>query len=45
MERMGWQKGKGLGAREDGMTEHIKIKFKDDTKGMSSPRRFISFLD
>jgi len=34
MERMGWQKGKGLGAREDGITDHVKIKFKDDTKGV-----------
>lgn len=30
---MGWEKGKGLGAKEDGMTEHIKVRFKSDTKG------------
>ena len=31
---MGWEQGKGLGAKEDGIREHIKIKFKDDTKGL-----------
>lgn len=34
MEKMGWEQGKGLGAKEDGIKEHIKIKFKDDTKGL-----------
>lgn len=34
MEKMGWQKGKGLGANENGMTEHIKVRFKSDTKGI-----------
>ncbi|RNA43461.1 PIN2 TERF1-interacting telomerase inhibitor 1, partial [Brachionus plicatilis] len=34
MEKMGWQKGKGLGANENGMTDHIKVKFKLDTKGI-----------
>ena len=34
MEKMGWEEGKGLGAKEDGIREHIKIKFKDDTKGL-----------
>lgn len=33
MEKMGWEEGKGLGAKEDGRTENIKIKFKDDNKG------------
>ena len=33
MKKMGWEEGKGLGANEDGMTEHIKVRFKDDTKG------------
>lgn len=33
MEKMGWEKGKGLGAKEDGMTEHIKVRFKSDNKG------------
>jgi hypothetical protein len=34
MEKMGWQNGKGLGAKENGMTENIKVKFKMDTKGV-----------
>lgn len=34
MEKMGWQKGKGLGANEDGMTENIKVRIKSDTKGI-----------
>jgi Pin2-interacting protein X1 len=34
MEKMGWQSGKGLGVNENGMTEHIKVKFKMDTKGI-----------
>ncbi|CAF0917212.1 unnamed protein product [Brachionus calyciflorus] len=34
MEKMGWEKGKGLGAQENGMTENIKVKFKSDTKGV-----------
>jgi Pin2-interacting protein X1 len=33
MEKMGWQ-GKGLGAKEDGITENIKVKYKSDTKGV-----------
>ena len=31
---MGWEQGKGLGAKEDGMTEHVKVKFKGDNKGV-----------
>lgn len=34
MEKMGWEKGKGLGAKEDGMTENIKVRVKSDTKGV-----------
>lgn len=34
MEKMGWQNGTGLGANSNGMTEHIKVKFKTDTKGV-----------
>jgi hypothetical protein len=26
MEKMGWEEGKDLGAKEDGNREHIKIK-------------------
>lgn len=34
MEKMGWEKGKGLGANETGITENIKVKYKSDTKGV-----------
>ena len=36
MEKMGWSKGKGLGAREQGEIDHISVKFKDkeDVKGV-----------
>ncbi|KAJ8916508.1 hypothetical protein NQ315_000150 [Exocentrus adspersus] len=34
LERMGWQHGKGLGAKEDGITEHVKVSYKNDSKGM-----------
>ncbi len=33
MEKMGWEKGKGLGAKENGITENIKVKFKSDNQG------------
>ncbi|XP_067654729.1 PIN2/TERF1-interacting telomerase inhibitor 1-like [Haliotis asinina] len=36
LERMGWSKGKGLGAKEDGQVEHVKISFKNDQKGIGS---------
>ena len=35
MERMGWEAGKGLGAKEDGSTEHVKVKHKADNRGES----------
>ncbi|XP_039256900.1 PIN2/TERF1-interacting telomerase inhibitor 1-like [Styela clava] len=34
LERMGWTKGKGLGANEDGRIAHIKIKHKNDNRGV-----------
>lgn len=34
MEQMGWEKGKGLGAKGTGIVENIKVKFKDDSKGI-----------
>ncbi|KAG5888813.1 hypothetical protein JTB14_016015 [Gonioctena quinquepunctata] len=34
LEKMGWQHGKGLGAKESGITEHIKIPYKNDSRGM-----------
>ncbi|XP_050316050.1 uncharacterized protein LOC126750467 [Anthonomus grandis grandis] len=34
LEKMGWSHGKGLGAKEDGRTEHIKVSYKNDSQGM-----------
>lgn len=34
LEKMGWKSGKGLGANEDGMTEHVKVTYKSDSRGM-----------
>jgi hypothetical protein len=40
MEKFGWEKGKGLGAKSNGITENLKINFKDDSKGNTN--KFIS---
>lgn len=34
MESMGWEKGKGLGKNEDGMTDCIQIKRRDEGTGI-----------
>lgn len=34
LEKMGWADGKGLGIREDGRKEHIKMKTKNDVLGL-----------
>ncbi|XP_014235024.1 PIN2/TERF1-interacting telomerase inhibitor 1-like [Trichogramma pretiosum] len=34
LEKMGWSSGKGLGAHEQGMTEHIRVKVKNDQVGL-----------
>ncbi|KAJ8269842.1 hypothetical protein GJAV_G00107450 [Gymnothorax javanicus] len=36
LERMGWSKGKGLGKSEQGDTEHIKVKVKNDNLGLGT---------
>lgn len=33
LEKMGWQQGKGLGANENGITENIKVSYKNDSQG------------
>jgi hypothetical protein len=32
LEKMGWKPGCGLGAKEQGITEHIKVAYKSDKK-------------
>nr|ACE75447.1 G-patch domain-contaning protein [Glyptapanteles indiensis] len=34
LEKMGWTSGKGLGAKEQGVTDHIRVKHKDDQAGL-----------
>jgi hypothetical protein len=34
MKQFGWSEGKGLGAKEDGMAEAIKVKQKKDQTGV-----------
>ncbi|XP_044260851.1 G patch domain-containing protein 4-like isoform X6 [Tribolium madens] len=34
LEKLGWSPGKGLGAKENGIVEHVKISYKNDNKGM-----------
>ncbi|XP_056621105.1 PIN2/TERF1-interacting telomerase inhibitor 1 [Triplophysa dalaica] len=36
LERMGWSKGKGLGKSQQGSTEHIKVKVKNNTQGLGT---------
>lgn len=33
LEKMGWSQGKGLGPKENGMIEHVKVSYKNDSKG------------
>lgn len=34
LEKMGWTSGKGLGAKEQGMTDHVRVSYKDDNAGI-----------
>ncbi|KAL4630505.1 PIN2/TERF1-interacting telomerase inhibitor 1 [Arapaima gigas] len=36
LEKMGWSKGKGLGKDEQGATEHIKVKVKNNSLGLGT---------
>ncbi|XP_069584485.1 PIN2/TERF1-interacting telomerase inhibitor 1 [Ranitomeya imitator] len=38
LEKMGWSKGKGLGAQEQGSTEHVKVQVKNNTLGLGANR-------
>ncbi|CAO3620640.1 unnamed protein product [Mucor hiemalis] len=41
MQKMGWAPGKGLGVKEDGKKEHVKIKLKDNTLGVGATKKNI----
>ncbi|XP_063381862.1 PIN2/TERF1-interacting telomerase inhibitor 1 [Cydia fagiglandana] len=34
LEKMGWSAGKGLGAKENGIVEHVVARYKNDEKGL-----------
>ncbi|RXM30254.1 PIN2/TERF1-interacting telomerase inhibitor 1 [Acipenser ruthenus] len=36
LEKMGWSKGKGLGAHEQGATENIKVQMKNNSLGLGT---------
>jgi Pin2-interacting protein X1 len=36
---MGWAPGKGLGANEDGNTEHVKVRLKDNNFGIGANKK------
>ncbi|XP_008300418.1 PIN2/TERF1-interacting telomerase inhibitor 1 [Stegastes partitus] len=36
LERMGWSKGKGLGRTEQGSTDHIKVRVKNNSYGLGA---------
>ncbi|XP_004614809.2 PIN2/TERF1-interacting telomerase inhibitor 1 [Sorex araneus] len=36
LEKMGWSKGKGLGAQEQGATEHIRVRVKNNNLGLGA---------
>ncbi|XP_071999921.1 PIN2/TERF1-interacting telomerase inhibitor 1 [Engystomops pustulosus] len=39
LEKMGWCKGKGLGAQEQGSTEHVKVQLKNNTLGLGASNK------
>ncbi|KAJ2079701.1 hypothetical protein H4R24_003598 [Coemansia sp. RSA 988] len=41
LEKMGWSEGKGLGAKEDGLKEHVKIKLKSNNHGIGADKKTI----
>ncbi|XP_034654272.1 PIN2/TERF1-interacting telomerase inhibitor 1 isoform X1 [Drosophila subobscura] len=39
LEKMGWSKGKGLGANEDGQQEFVRVRLKNDAEGLGFEAR------
>eukprot|EP01038_Epipyxis_sp_PR26KG_P011292 gene11292-15149_t len=42
MKKMGWEEGKGLGKNEDGMSNHIKMKKREDNVGLGSESAIVT---
>ena len=36
LEKMGWKEGEGLGREGDGVTEHVKVTRREETKGLGN---------
>lgn len=46
LEKMGWAPGKGLGSQEDGRTNHVAVKLKENTLGLGATKKTIdNWLD
>jgi len=41
MAKMGWEPGKGLGLNENGITEHVAVKLKDNLHGIGADKKAI----
>lgn len=39
LEKMGWSKGKGLGAKEDGSQDFVRVRYKNDSQGLGYEQR------
>lgn len=39
LTKMGWAPGKGLGSNEDGHTEHVKVRLKDNNFGIGANKK------
>ncbi|KAJ3121413.1 PIN2/TERF1-interacting telomerase inhibitor 1 [Nowakowskiella sp. JEL0407] len=39
LSKMGWAEGKGLGLREDGQVDHIKVRLKIDSLGVGADKK------
>ncbi|XP_062131525.1 uncharacterized protein LOC133842456 isoform X1 [Drosophila sulfurigaster albostrigata] len=39
LEKMGWSKGRGLGANEDGSQDFVRVRFKNDAEGLGYENR------
>lgn len=44
LEKMGWKHGKGLGAKENGVTDPLNVAYKYDNKGNNSTFPVTTFL-